>query len=318
MNIGDKVRLLHGKEEGIIRRIIDQRLIEVEIEDGFLIPVLKNEIVRIASEEKENFKSEVHIGAENSIEIDDDQSLSDEGLFLALITQERILSGWVINSTNNTILFSVHVQNANEVKGVSHGILNKFSYAKIDDWPLNNLLNLPLLIIDVIQFDYKKETHIPPITKKVDITPKVINRKHEKIPLLKSNGVIISLIEDNIIPDPNVIKAALYSRDPEIKSKDILSNKNLEEVDLHIESLVDNTFGLDNAEILNIQLSHFEDSLEKAVISGIDQITFIHGIGNGTLRYKIHKKLSQYPHIKYFEDAKKEKFGFGATKVHLK
>jgi len=318
MNIGDKIRLLHGKEEGIIRRIIDNRLIEVEIEDGFLIPVLKNEIVLIAGEEKENLEPEAHSGEKKGIEINDVQSLSAEGLFLALTTQENILSGWVINSTNETILFSVHVQNTNEIKGISHGVLNKFSYAKIEDWSLNSLLNLPLLIIDIIQFNNKKEKHIPPISKKVDITPKVINRKQETIPLIKSNGVIIPLTEDHIKPDADVIKDAMFSKDPDIKSKDIPDNKNCEEVDLHIESLVDNIFDLDNAEILNIQLSHFEDSLERAVISGIDQVTFIHGIGNGTLRHKIHKRLSQYPHIKYFEDARKEKFGFGATKVHLK
>ena len=53
MNIGDRVRLLHEKEEGVIRNIIDNRLVEVEIEDGFIIPVLKKELVLIASHEKE-------------------------------------------------------------------------------------------------------------------------------------------------------------------------------------------------------------------------------------------------------------------------
>ena len=59
MNIGDKVRMLHGTEEGIIRKIVDKRMVEVEIEDGFLIPVLKNEIVVIAPEEKKDLKSEI-------------------------------------------------------------------------------------------------------------------------------------------------------------------------------------------------------------------------------------------------------------------
>ena len=51
MNIGDKVRLLHGTEEGVIRRIIDKRTVEIEIEDGFLIPVLRKEVVLISSDE---------------------------------------------------------------------------------------------------------------------------------------------------------------------------------------------------------------------------------------------------------------------------
>lgn len=57
MHIGDRVRLLHDKEEGIVRRIIDDRLVEVEIDDGFIIPVLKKELVTIASYEKESFEN---------------------------------------------------------------------------------------------------------------------------------------------------------------------------------------------------------------------------------------------------------------------
>ena len=58
MNVGDKVRMLRGKEEGIVTRIIDQKLIEIEIEDGFQIPVLKSEVVLVAQEEANFFKRE--------------------------------------------------------------------------------------------------------------------------------------------------------------------------------------------------------------------------------------------------------------------
>ena len=73
-----------------------------------------------------------------------------------------------------------------------------------------------------------------------------------------------------------------------------------------------------NEDILKVQMGFFEKNLENAVIGNERFITFIHGIGNGTLRHMIHKYLSQYPHIKYYEDAQKEKFGYGATKVFLK
>ncbi len=63
MHIGDKVRLLHDKEEGIIRRILDNRLVEVEIDDGFIIPVLKKELVTIASHEKETLEGVINARA---------------------------------------------------------------------------------------------------------------------------------------------------------------------------------------------------------------------------------------------------------------
>ena len=55
MNIGDRVRVLHGKEEGIIRKVSPGGRIEVEIEDGFVIPVLKSEVVLVAEAEKNYF-----------------------------------------------------------------------------------------------------------------------------------------------------------------------------------------------------------------------------------------------------------------------
>ena len=38
----------------------------------------------------------------------------------------------------------------------------------------------------------------------------------------------------------------------------------------------------------------------------------------GWLRKEIHRQLSRNKDIKFFEDARKEKFGFGATLVRLK
>ena len=318
MNIGDKVRMLHGTEEGIIRRVIDNRMVEVEIEDGFLIPVLKNEIVLIASEEKKDLKSEIEYFTTDHIETKEEQSIPDEGLFLALQTQNNFLTVWIINNTPDTILFSVHQQLANELRGLSHGTLNKLSYAKVDEWSLDNLLNLPFLIIDIIEFNKHKKQHDPPSTKKIDIKPKVLHRKQQNIPLLKSTGILINLTEEVVKPDPELIKQAFYNDKTDLPEKETSGKPVSKEVDLHIEALVEDNSGLNTDEILQIQLSHFEESLERAVMSGIDQITFIHGVGRGTLRNKIHKFLSQYPHIKYYQDVNKEKFGYGATKVQLK
>ena len=56
MKIGDRVRLLHSTEEGVIRKIINNKTVDVEIDDGFLIPVLISELVQIDEEETRRFK----------------------------------------------------------------------------------------------------------------------------------------------------------------------------------------------------------------------------------------------------------------------
>ena len=57
---------------------------------------------------------------------------------------------------------------------------------------------------------------------------------------------------------------------------------------------------------------------DPAQLEGVKTIKFIHGIGNGVLRDKIHKLLSKNDTIQYYEDANKERFGYGATLIHFK
>ncbi|MDB5269742.1 MAG: hypothetical protein JWP58_2782 [Hymenobacter sp.] len=92
------------------------------------------------------------------------------------------------------------------------------------------------------------------------------------------------------------------------------------EVDLHLEALrPDNKDEeLSNTAILRLQLDAFEDTLSRALATNMHEIVFIHGMGNGVLRKEIHRQLSRNKDIKFFEDARKEKFGFGATLVRLK
>ena len=91
------------------------------------------------------------------------------------------------------------------------------------------------------------------------------------------------------------------------------------EFDLHLEALRPNTTEeLSNTAILRLQLDAFEDALSRALATNMHEIVFIHGMGNGVLRKEIHRQLSRNKDIKFFEDARKEKFGFGATLVRLK
>ena len=55
MNVGDRVRLLTGTEEGIVTRLLDSELVEVAIDNDFTIPVLRREVVVVAGEEGKNF-----------------------------------------------------------------------------------------------------------------------------------------------------------------------------------------------------------------------------------------------------------------------
>jgi hypothetical protein len=101
------------------------------------------------------------------------------------------------------------------------------------------------------------------------------------------------------------------------KSKAVVHTKDLIEVDLHIEELVDDHRGWSNAEILIYQIEKFEKVLNKAFQIGTKKIIVVHGRGDGVLRYEIRRKLRDYPGIEVY-DASYKNYGQGATEILLR
>ncbi len=87
-------------------------------------------------------------------------------------------------------------------------------------------------------------------------------------------------------------------------------------VDLHIEKLQEDHYGLTNSEKLDIQARHFRKKLEMAINGHFTKVVFIHGVGNGVLRQTIRDLLKTYEGIEY-SDASYQKFGAGATEVRI-
>ena len=90
------------------------------------------------------------------------------------------------------------------------------------------------------------------------------------------------------------------------------------EIDLHIDSLLDDTQGMGNAEILNYQLDKFREVMEVYKNKREQKIVFIHGKGDGVLRKAIVDELKRkYSNCRY-QDASFQEYGFGATMVTIK
>ncbi len=137
--------------------------------------------------------------------------------------------------------------------------------------------------------------------------------------LLKDEFASVHKIE----PEMNLIDMAKLKSIKEFRSKEKVSKssreylKSLEkEVDLHIEELVENTNGLSNFEMLNIQLERFEKELDEAIEKNMKKLVFIHGVGNGRLRQEIASVLKKTKGVS-FQDASYKEYGYGATQVNI-
>jgi dsDNA-specific endonuclease/ATPase MutS2 len=92
-------------------------------------------------------------------------------------------------------------------------------------------------------------------------------------------------------------------------------NEVILEVDLHINQLVKSVRGLDNYDMLNLQLDTAKRKVEYAIQKRIPKIVFIHGVGEGVLKSELNSLLNKYP-VKYY-DASYKKYGLGATEVYV-
>jgi len=87
------------------------------------------------------------------------------------------------------------------------------------------------------------------------------------------------------------------------------------EVDLHIQNLTASTRGMDNYDMLTIQMEHAKHKLEFAIRNRIPKVVFIHGVGAGVLKSELDFMLNNY-HVDFYE-ASYKKYGFGATEVYI-
>lgn len=311
MKIGDKVRLLKGKEQGIVTRFVNNKVVEVEIEDGFTIPVLKNELAVVAKEEADHFGEKTPEPA-----LPKPVPNSPEGVFAAFIElNDRQLSLYLINNTSFQIPFTAGQEARQQYTGIASGLLQAHASEKIMELEVRDFKQWPNLIVQMLFHQQGPQTMRQPLVKNLKFRAPSFFKHKRKAPLIEKDAYVFQLDEDPKPIDIHNLKEKIFQ--PAEGNHSVGVQPPAKVIDLHIDKLVADHSEMSNSEMLDLQLKTFEQALDQAIASGMSEITFIHGIGNGTLKNALHKKLSQEQEIKYYKDAMKEKFGYGATLVRI-
>lgn len=337
MNIGDKVRLLHGKEEGVVTKFIGDNLVEIEIEDGFQIPVKTSEVVVVAQEEAKRFKRP-RIGDKRKEEIAAAKAKSSpiahKGIFVAFTAiNDQKYSMYLINNTDFATPFVVGEEESERYQGVYTGLLKSKDSIKIREVNIQNFEHWGVYVFQLLFFSPGTHPWKAPFIKRIRFRAKTFFQNMHKAPVLEKEAHLFQIDKEEgevlqtspvaekktMTIDPVALKEKMMEKQEAVVSKQTINIPAPKiQVDLHIETLTSDYQALNSSEIIQLQLKTFESNLESAIANGLHYIIFIHGVGNGKLRQEIHKKLSGNPDIQFFEDAQKGKFGYGATKITLK
>lgn len=333
--VGDKVSLLNDKLDGKVVKIVNENLVEVEDENGFAFPVQVNELVKIHSEiEEQTPKSgstEFSFTPKETFKI-------DKGLSLLVADMDKHIEVFFLNNLEK----KAYVQIRQKIRGewvlkVAQEV-GSGRYVAVGSWKMEELNDFKEFSCAWLTNDWSVKDLPNTEYYFLRVQPKLIVTKEDRkeIPQLEKLGWWFPfkkaerkwedpeqyklMVEESLEDQP--IDAIRQMKGPKIVGKVSLKHSHRredveEEIDLHIEKLLDDYKGMSNAEIVQVQLDAAREKLDKCILSGAHRLVLIHGVGNGRLKTEIRKLLNSYYDIR-FEDASFKKYGAGATLVYLK
>jgi hypothetical protein len=344
IKVGDKVRFLNAVGGGVVKSVINKTMVNVEDYDGFEVPTLISELVVIDNSltlepERRSAKRDLSVKKEETAPVKVQPKAEPKyvagkdtpSCYLAFVPQNEAnpvdgeLKVYLVNDSNNFALYNYsHLKNK-MFRSVDSGKMAPNSKRYLESFTRMDLNELPDFQFQLLFFREESSSLEAPLVKNMKLNPVKFYRQnsYEKTRYFAQNAIVFSLFEPNL--ETEVAKLTETELTQAIKEKDVpkvevkkAASPDLVEVDLHIHELIDDTRGLANHEMLEIQLGRFRNEMETAIANGTRRIVFIHGIGNGTLKQELRKELTTKYKKYYFQDASFKEYGYGATMVILK
>ncbi len=312
MKIGDYVRFINEKQEGVVTKIIDHQLVGVTIDGDFEITVLVSELVLVQNAEAK-LREDLDELPNHSIKLS--KELKDT-LSIAVCVDDKLghlYHMYFINQSSLSIAVTLMVQKGQVYEGIFIGIIGANAVERIcsntlSDFDQNHTHHFQVMYFKSGEFSPRQ----PQLFRK-NIKAKQIISGSKELPFLSKKGYLSDLESDSSITlDAELMKEQLLNTSNTVERDIQIPNK---EIDLHIEEITEEFSSMSADEIFRLQMETFRRNLELGIAFQFQSMIFIHGLGNGTLRNEIHKQLGKHPNVKTFKDARKEKFGYGATEV---
>lgn len=350
MKVGDKVRFLNSVGGGIIRRFQGKDLVIVEEEDGFETPVLMRECIIVDNNPMQVSKTSQQAAQKVEIPVPQEKRREEKAeivevaggdrlnVYLAFLPMDIKAIGktdfetFLVNDSNYFLFFNYMSRQNNAWISRHTELIEPNTRVFIEEFVKSQLNELEKLCIQFVVFkkdkpyslknSYSVELRIDPL-KFFKLHSFVENDFFEDEALIYPVVTNDSPARELLISAAEIKQAMTEKTNSDYPRQNITSIKkdrkpSILEVDLHINELLDTTVGLNNTDMLNIQLDKFHEVMEENKNKKGQRIVFIHGKGEGVLRNALLAELkSKYKNFPV-QDASFKEYGFGATMVTVK
>jgi hypothetical protein len=331
---GDKVLLIHSNEEGEVVDIINKKMVTVDV-GGVQFPVYTDQIEfpyfkRFTEKKTPPPKPKQYI---DNVKKEKGSSIKQynvgEGIWISLLPvfdkdvfDDDVVEYfriYLVNNTEQAYKFSYFLRFDGEVDFELKNELLPHHDFYIHDVPLEDLNDSP-------RFDFEFQLH-PADKKKAEyveasfkIKPKQLFKRIEEL-LLKQEATLSYLLletyPDKVVPEKfdmsKLSNAGFKIYDAADARQHIPPARSV--IDLHIEKITNHWKGLNNFEILSLQLKEFEKYYELSLLHFQPSLIVIHGVGEGVLRDEIHERLRNKKEVKSFVNQYHPLYGYGATEI---
>jgi hypothetical protein len=342
IKVGDRVKFLNDAGGGIVTGFVGKNMVNVENEDGFEVPYPVSQLLNVDDpalnrgevaaikpavnvvpppQKEEKSKGKVLTGKDSP----------DFYFCIVPFDSKNPLGGdidlFLVNDSNFTVLYHYgHFKN-DTYFSVMHGAVQPNSREELETIDMNDLAELPEYSFQLIYFRNEEKDWHPGISKKFKVNPVKFYKEKSFQPnsLFKKNALVYQITENILNTEIDKLTEDDFRKVVKAKEKPVTEvqlpkpkETEIVEVDLHIHQLIDNSAGLTNKEILEIQLDKVEREMRTAIQNRAKRIVFIHGVGQGVLKQEIAKRLkSKFPRYIY-QDASFREYGYGATMVIIR
>lgn len=329
IRIGDKVRFLNDVGGGIVSGFKNKEVVLVEDEDGFEIPALITECVVIESSDGPSVSpvNEPIAQQATSAVVTEFSNKKDFQAYLAITPEfedaplQGKLEMYMVNDSNYFFYYLCEETSANG-KAIADGLLHPNTHQPLGSFSAQELGEIGKLKVRLLPFmrgkDYK-QLHTIEKTVAFNAVKLSKSRSYEQTTYLSVKAHLLPLHKDMVEESIKELgeKEVNKHQNPKSQLKSPKKTSEIVEVDLHIEALLDDISGLSKGEMLEHQITKFEDTLKEYKGRKGQRIVFIHGVGNGRLKTDIRNSLQRKFKLDY-QDASFREYGYGATMVILR